>query len=161
VPDYQAAYESAISFMATMQAGVNFNLHTAGWLEGGLTIGYEKFMLDDDFLGALTVYLDGFRVDDAHLALDAFREVGPGNHFFGSAHTLVHYETAFWDSKLSDNLSFEQWRDGGEWASERRAEAAWQKALADYQPPPIDPGVAEALGAFMAKRKQELPDAWY
>jgi trimethylamine--corrinoid protein Co-methyltransferase len=61
VPDYQAAYESAISFMATMQAGVNFNLHTAGWLEGGLAIGYEKFILDEDQASMASKYRRGRR----------------------------------------------------------------------------------------------------
>ncbi len=159
--DAQAMNESAMSMLAAIHCGANYILHSAGWLEGGLSMGYEKFMLDADFLGSLAVYLGGLRVDDATLALDAFREVGPGYHFFGCAHTMAHFETAFWDSALSDNLSFEQWRDGGGWDAEMRANAAWRKALADYAPPPIDPATAEALDAFVAKRKESLPDAWY
>ena len=79
VPDYQAAYESAISFMATMQAGVNFNLHTAGWLEGGLAIGYEKFILDEDQASMASKYIEGVDLSENGLALerDAGRRPGP------------------------------------------------------------------------------------
>ena len=113
LPDYQAAYESAISFMATMQAGVNFNLHTAGWLEGGLAIGYEKFMLDEDQASMAGAYLAGVDLSDNGLALQAMLDGGPGQHFLGSPHTLANFENAFWRSELSDNNSFEQWELNG------------------------------------------------
>src|SRR3954468_4843753 len=48
IPDAQAAYESTSTFIPTILAGVNFVLHAAGWLEGGLACGYEKFVMDAD-----------------------------------------------------------------------------------------------------------------
>ncbi len=120
LPDYQAAYESAISYMATMQAGVNFNLHTAGWLEGGLAIGYEKFILDEDQASMTAAYIGGVDVTDNGYALDAMLAGGPGQHFLGSPHTLANFENAFWRSELSNNDSFEQWEiDGGLDAAQR------------------------------------------
>ena len=99
LPDYQAAYESAISYLATMQAGVNFNLHTAGWLEGGLAIGYEKFILDEDQASMTGAYVGGVDVTDNGYALDAMLAGGPGQHFLGSPHTLANFENAFWRSR--------------------------------------------------------------
>ena len=99
LPDYQAAYESAISYLATIQAGVNFNLHTAGWLEGGLAIGYEKFMLDEDQASMTEAYVKGVDVTDNGYALDAMLAGGPGQHFLGSPHTLANFENAFWRSR--------------------------------------------------------------
>ena len=126
VPDYQAAYESAISFMATMQAGVNFNLHTAGWLEGGLAIGYEKFILDEDQASmAERVHRAASTSTENGYALDAMLAGGPGQHFLGSPHTLANFENAFWRSELSDNDSFEQWELDGV----ARRGAAGQRAL--------------------------------
>src|SRR6476659_3539285 len=101
LPDYQAASESAISYMATMQAGVNFNLHTAGWLEGGLAVGYEKFILDEDQASMTEAYVKGVDVTDNGYALDAMLAGGPGQHFLGSPHTLATFENAFWRSQLS------------------------------------------------------------
>src|SRR3954470_21446140 len=95
--------------MATMLAGVNFNLHTAGWLEGGLSIGYEKFMLDEAQAAMRSAYIHGGDLPDTGLALEAMLENGPGQHFLGSPHTLANFENAFWRSNLSDNNSFEQW----------------------------------------------------
>src|SRR5262249_22429000 len=114
IPDGQAMLESAVSMQAAILCGANFILHSAGWLEGGLSMGDRNFGLDADFCGALHTYLAGIALDENALALDSFREVGPGKHFFGCAHTLKNYETAFWDSAVADNTSFEQWRDAGE-----------------------------------------------
>jgi trimethylamine---corrinoid protein Co-methyltransferase len=124
-------------------------------------MSYEKFMLDADLCGALHAYLDGVQVDDDHLAVEAFAEVGPGNHFFGASHTMAHYETAFWDSALADNEPFEKWQAAGAQDAATRANAAWKRALAEYTPPPMDQGTAEALQDFVARKKTNMPDAWY
>ncbi len=159
IPDYQAAYESAISFMATMQAGVNFNLHTAGWLEGGLTIGYEKFMLDQDQASMAGAYLRGVDLSDNGMALQAMLDGGPGQHFLGSPHTLANFETAFWRSHLSDNNSFEQWDAEGARDAAVRANAQWKEQLATYQRPPLDDAVDEELCAWMDQRRASFPDS--
>ena len=159
VPDYQAAYESAISFMATMQAGVNFNLHTAGWLEGGLTFGYEKFILDADQASMAEAYLKGVDLSDNGLALEAMLESGPGQHFLGSAHTLANFETAFWRSHISDNNSFEQWELEGGRDAAVRANARWKADLASYEAPPIDPALDEELRAWIDARRASFPDS--
>jgi trimethylamine--corrinoid protein Co-methyltransferase len=118
-------------------------------------------MMDLDLCGAAHTYLKGLDLDDDQFALDGFAEVGPGKHFFGSQHTLRHYETAFYEAALSDNSSFEQWRDAGEQDSETRAEAMWRSTLESYEAPPIDVAVDEALREFVARRKAERPDPWY
>jgi len=159
VPDYQAAYESAISFMATMQAGVNFNLHTAGWLEGGLAIGYEKFVLDADQASMAQSYLAGVDLSENGLALQAMLDSGPGQHFLGSAHTLANFEHAFWRSELSNNDSFEQWEAEGARDAAVRANARWKQTLREYEPPPLDEGVHEAIREFVDRRKASFADS--
>jgi trimethylamine--corrinoid protein Co-methyltransferase len=161
VLDGQAMLESAVSMQAAILCGANFILHSAGWLEGGLVMGYEKFMIDADHCGALHTYLKGIDLSDDQFALDGFHEVGPGKHFFGSQHTLRHYETAFWDSWVADNTSFEQWRDAGEHRVEDRAAAKVADLMAAYEPPPIDHAVDEALREYVARRKASMPDLWY
>jgi trimethylamine--corrinoid protein Co-methyltransferase len=159
VPDYQAAYESAISFLATLQAGVNFNLHTAGWLEGGLSIGYEKFVLDEDQASMAGAYLDGVDTTDNGYALDAMLQGGPGQHFLGSPHTLANFETAFWRSAISNNDSFEQWELDGALDAPARANRVWKARLAAYEPPPLDEAIDEALRAWIDARKASFPDS--
>ena len=159
VPDYQAAYESAVSFMATMMAGVNFNLHTAGWLEGGLAIGYEKFMLDDDQASMAGAYIRGVDLSDNGLALQAMLDSGPGQHFLGSPHTLANFEDAFWRSRLSDNNSFEQWAMDGAHDAAVRANGRWKQQLADYEAPPLDEAIDEELRDWLAVRRAAAPDS--
>jgi trimethylamine---corrinoid protein Co-methyltransferase len=161
VPDAQAAYESASSLWPAFLAGANFVLHSAGWLEGGLVMSYEKFMIDAEQCGAFHVLGRGLPLDENAFALDAFREVGPGSHFLGSAHTLRNYETAFFDFELSDNNSFEQWTEEGSHDIVWRAHRRWQAQLAAYQPPPLDAPVRAALEAFIAERKASMPDMNY
>ena len=161
VADGQAMQESADSMMPAILAGANFILHSAGWLEGGLSMGYEKFVLDCDRLGMLHVFMKGLALDDNAFAMDAFHETGPAEHFLGTAHTMANYETAYYEPPLADCKSFEQWRDEGEKDSLQRASERWRALLAGYEAPAIDPGVDEALKAFIARRKGEMPDMWH
>jgi trimethylamine--corrinoid protein Co-methyltransferase len=158
LPDAQAAYESAATLLPTIMAGVNFVLHAAGWLEGGLSIGYEKFVLDEDQLGMMAVFVRGVDLSTNGQALDAIRENPPGQHFLGSPHTLANFEHAFYRSSTADNSSFEQWTEDGALDAAQRANRIWKQRLADYEPPPIDPAVDEELQDYVARRKAELPD---
>jgi trimethylamine--corrinoid protein Co-methyltransferase len=161
VPDAQAAAESANSLWPAFLAGANFVLHSAGWLEGGLVMSYEKFVMDLGQCGLLHVVGAGLSLDENGFALDAFREVGPGKHFLGCAHTLRNYETAFFDAELADNNSFEQWQQEGAHDLWWRANRRWQSLLAGYQPPTLDAAIDEALREYIAKRKASMPDMSY
>ncbi len=161
IPDAQAAFESAQTLLPTVLAGVNFVLHTAGWLEGGLCMGYEKFVLDADQAGMMHQLLRGVDLSENGQAMDAIREVGPGQHYLGCAHTQAHFETAFYRSSIADNNSFEQWEAEGGLDAARRAHKIWQRMLAEYTPPPLDPAIDEALQEFLAKRKASFPDSNY
>jgi trimethylamine--corrinoid protein Co-methyltransferase len=161
LPDFQAAAESADSMLSTVLGGANFVLHAAGWLEGGLATGYEKLVLDADRLGAYEVMLRGFETDDDAVGRTAYADVEPGGHFLGSAHTLSHYTSAFYEAQLSDSNSVEQWEEQGAKDAQRRAYERWNKLLADYAPPPMEAATREALEDYVARRKRELPEAWY
>lgn len=161
IPDAQAAYESANTLQASALAGVNFMLHTAGWLEGGLSMGYEKFIMDADQAGMLAVMLKGVDMSVNAQALDAFREIGPGAHFLGATHTQANFESAFYRSEVADNNSFEQWEEEGSMDCAMRANKKWKQMLKDYEAPELDPGIDEALLEFIAKRKSEFEDKDY
>ncbi len=158
LPDAQAAYESANTLQPTILGGVNFVLHAAGWLEGGLALGYEKFILDCDQLGMMHTFVKGLDTSTNGLALDALREHQPGNHFLGTAHTLANFETAFYRSDTADNSSFEQWSEEGGLDAAQRANAIWKRRLAEYEAPELDSAIDAELVDFMARRKTELPD---
>jgi len=161
IPDAQAAFESANSMWPAFLCGANFVLHAAGWTEAGLTMGYEKFVIDAEQCGAFATLAGGLALDANALAMDSFVEVGPGKHFLGSAHTMRNYETAYYEFGLADNNSYEQWREEGASDIVARANRKWKKMLAEYEAPPIDPGVNEALGAFVAAKQASMSDAWY
>ena len=161
IADAQAASESADSMHSTALAGANFTLHSAGWLEGGLCTGFEKLVIDADRLGAYQVLLSGMPIDDDAFARDAYEQVEPAGHFLGCDHTMRNYKTAFYDTQLSDSENVENWEDNGAMDMQARAYELWNKMLEDYQAPTIDRDVDEALKEFVAKRKNELPDAWY
>ncbi|SNX73311.1 trimethylamine---corrinoid protein Co-methyltransferase [Cereibacter ovatus] len=160
LPDAQAAYESANSLNMALLSGVNFMLHACGWLEGGLVSSYEKFVMDADQLGTLHHLAQGIAMDDNGQGMDALREVGPGGHFLGCAHTQANFKTAFWRTDLLDYKPFETWEEEGARDTETLAAERVKKMLGDYQQPMLDPGVAESLAAFVAQRKESMPDAF-
>ncbi len=161
IPDAQAAYEAANTLQTAALAGVNFMLHTAGWLEGGLSMGYEKFILDADQANMIAVLLKGVDLSENAQALDALREVGPGSHFLGAAHTRQNFETAFYRSNVADNNSFEQWQQDGSLDAAQRANGIWKQMLQEYEAPPLDPAIDEALVEFIHRRKSAFEDRAY
>ena len=161
LPDGQAMQESVMSMLSAVHCGANFILHSAGFLDGLLAMSYEKFMMDADFCGALHSYMAGVVVDDNTLAIDAFKEVGPGSHFLGCAHTMANYTTAFFDSTISDDRPWETWSEDGSRDSGTRANARWKASLAEYQAPPIDEAVDESIRDYVARKKASMTDQWY
>ena len=159
--DAQAMLESANAMNPAIMAGANFIFQAAGWLESGLTIGYEKFVMDAEQCGALARQVAGLTIDAEQLAADAYREAGIGNNFLGVAHTLRHYREANFDATLNDSRPYEQWLDDGKEDMQQRAHRRWQQQLRDYEPPAMDEAVDEALRDFMARRKASMDDAWY
>ncbi|MGZ4154797.1 MAG: trimethylamine methyltransferase family protein [Actinomycetota bacterium] len=159
VPDAQAAYESANTMQPTMLGGVNFVLHAAGWLEGGLAFGYEKFVMDVDQCGMWHAFAKGVDLSPNGQAIDAILENGPGQHFLGAAHTLANFETAFYRSSVADNNSFEQWEAEGAKDAEVRANAVWKRMLGEYEPPPIDEAKDEELREWIERKKASFPDS--
>ncbi len=160
LPDAQAAYETANSLNMGLLSGVNFMLHACGWLEGGLVASFEKFVMDADQLGALHKLAAGVPADEAAQAMDAIREVGPGGHFLGCAHTQAHFREAFWRSDMLDYKPFETWDEEGARDTEALASARVAKLLADYREPGIDIARREALEAYVAEKKASMPDAF-
>jgi len=158
--DAQAAYESANTLWPAMLGGVNFMLHAAGWLEGGLVSSYEKFIMDVDQLAAAQKFAGGINLSENSQAMDAIREVGPGNHYLGCAHTQANFETAFFASNVADNNSFEQWEIEGGKTNAKRATGVARKWLDAYQAPDLDPAINEALVDFIQRKKDSMPDAF-
>ncbi|MBT8080095.1 MAG: trimethylamine methyltransferase family protein [Gammaproteobacteria bacterium] len=157
--DAQAAYESEMSIWGAIMGHANLVNHAAGWLEGGLTASFEKLILDAEMLQMMAEFMRPIDVNDDELALDAIAEVQPGGHHFGTAHTLARYETAFYPTMLSDRQNFENFRESGSRDTTTRAHAIWQQLLADYEQPPLDPAVDEALLDFVVRRKAERTTA--
>ena len=158
LPDAQAAYESAATLLPTVMGGTNFVLHAAGWQEGGLAIGYEKFILDVDQLGMMEVFAKGVDMSPNGQAVDAIVENEPGQHFLGTAHTLANFESAFYRSTTADNASFEQWTEEGSVDAGQRANKIWKQRLAEYEAPPLDDAIDAELQDFIARRKESLPN---
>ena len=160
LPDAQAAYESANSLNMGLLSGVNFMLHAAGWLEGGLVASFEKFVMDADQLGTLHHLAKGVAIDENAQAMDAIREVGPGGHYLGCAHTQANFKSAFWRTELFDYKPFETWEEEGARDTEALATARVAKLLSDYQQPGMDPGIAEGLRDYVESKKASMPDAF-
>lgn len=154
-PDVQAAYESEMSIWACVMGHVHHVNHGLGWLEGGLTASFEKVVIDAEMLQMMARFLRPLEIDEASLALDAMREVGPGGHYFAAQHTLERYETAFYTPILSDWRNFETWAEDGARDATQRANGIVKAVLEAYEPPPMDPAVREELRDFVDRRTAE------
>ncbi len=160
LPDAQAGYESANSLNMGLLSGVNFMLHSCGWLEGGLVSSFEKFVMDSDQLGTLHHLAKGIKIDTNAQALSAIREVGPGGHYLGCEHTQENFKDAFWRSELLDYKPFETWAEEGSRDTQALASLRVEKILSDYQKPYLDPAIDEELKEFISKKKASMKDSF-
>jgi trimethylamine--corrinoid protein Co-methyltransferase len=160
LPDAQAAYETANTLNAALLGGVNFMLHSCGWLEGGLVSSFEKFVMDADQLGTLHKMALGVSADENGQAMDAIREVGPSGHYLGCEHTQNNFKSAFWRSNLFDYKPFETWYEEGARDTYSLAAERVAHQLATYQQPPLDPKILLALEDYVARKKNAMPDAF-
>ncbi|MHA6617904.1 trimethylamine methyltransferase family protein [Pseudonocardia sp. DLS-67] len=157
-PDAQAGYESLMTMLPTFLAGINWVMHAAGWLEGGLVASYEKYVLDVQVLEMLQQEFTPLEIDEASLAFGAHDEVRHGGHFLGAAHTMERFRTCFYRPFVNSSDNYDRWmRGGGKDAAARAADVARRK-LAEYEPPPLDEAVREELAAFVTRRRRELGD---
>jgi len=156
VVDAQSTYETAFSLQAAILSHSHLINHAAGWLEGGLSASLEKIIVDAELLRNWAEMLKPVSFDDDDLAVDAIKAVAAGGHFFGEPHTLARYQSAFYRPLLSDWSNFESWKEAGARNATERATAIWQKLLAEYVPPPLDPAVQEAVADYVARRTREL-----
>ena len=160
LPDAQAAYESANTLQAALMGGVNFMLHSCGWLEGGLVSSFEKFVMDSDQLGILHHIAKGIQIDENAQAMGAIREVGPGGHYLGCDHTQTNFKSAFWRTEILDYKPFETWQEEGARDTVTLAAERVEKMINTYQKPAIDPAVEEALTDYVARKKASVPDSF-
>jgi trimethylamine--corrinoid protein Co-methyltransferase len=156
VPDAQAAYETMWTIWPAVLAHTNFVMHAVGWLDSGLTVSYEKFIMDAEVLAMFQHFLGGLNINDDSLALDMIAEVGSGGHHFGTPHTQARFSTEFYQPFLADRLNYETWQEAGGLDAARRANLLWQELLANYEAPSIDPGLTEALDDYVERRRREL-----
>ncbi len=158
MPDAQAGYEALMTLMPTFLAGANWVMHSAGWLEGGLVAGYEKFIVDIELLQMMQVEFTPLEIDEESLAFGAHEEVGSGGHFLGAMHTMERFRTCFYRPLLSSSDNYEQWmRNGGNDAA-ARATKIYQERLESYEQPPLDEAIRQEMEEFVIRRRKELGD---
>jgi trimethylamine--corrinoid protein Co-methyltransferase len=156
VPDAQAAYETQWTLWPVVMAHANLVVHAAGWLESGLTVSLEKFIIDVEGLAMMQYFLAGIDITPASLALDMIKEVGPGGHHFGTTHTQENFRTAFYRPFLSDRRSYGTWEGAGRLDTVQRAALLGEHLINRYEAPPLDEAIRDSLEAFVARRSHEL-----
>jgi len=159
--DAQAMQEASTGMMSDILSGANMIYHSAGWLEGGLSMGYEKFVMDLDHCGMMLKMAGGIPVDKESFGREAYLQTEPGGNFLATDHTMKHFKRANYQSMLGDAGSYEQWIENGSLTLEQRANSRWKTMLEEYQAPEIDPAIDEALLEFMERKKSSMPDKWY
>ena len=154
--DAQAAMETQMSLWPTIMSHTNYIMHAAGWLEGGLVCSYEKFILDVEGLAMMQKLFEPVEISDATLAFDMMKEIGPGGHHFGTPHTIERFQDAFYRSTTMDRQNIGVWEEHGRQDAAQRAHKVWKELLANYEKPPIDPGVEDGLREYIDKRKRDM-----
>jgi len=154
--DAQATWETQMALWGSVMGYGNLVYHAAGWLEGGLVASFEKIVVDCEMLQHMQRLMSPLVITREEIGAEAMREVGPGGHFFGCDHTMARFRDAFYEPFLSDWQNHENWHLAGAKDATERATDLWQRVLAEYRAPALDPAVGEALEGYVAKRREAL-----
>jgi len=152
INDAQAANETQFALWGCLMAGATVVIHAAGWLEGGLTVSYEKLITDMEVLQMVAELCADTAPDSPQVSLDALAEVVPGGHFFAAAHTMARYQTAFYEPLVADWANFGTWTDSGAKTASQRATGIWKDIINHDAGLGLDPARIGAMQDFIAAR---------
>ncbi|TIW33355.1 MAG: trimethylamine methyltransferase [Mesorhizobium sp.] len=155
ISDAQAAHETQFALWGSVLAGATVCIHAAGWLEGGLSVSYEKLITDIEALQTVAELCARTPGDEDSIGFEAIAEVQPGGHFFSAGHTMARYRTAFYEPLVADWSNFGNWTQAGSKSATERATGIWKRLLADFQPPASAAATASVLDEFIARRTEE------
>ena len=154
--DVQAANENQFGLWGCLMAGATVLIHSAGWLEGGLTVSYEKLITDAEVLNMIAELCAGAQAGTDEIGFDtALAEVEPQGHFFASTQTMARYDTEFYHPIVHDYANFGTWTERGARDCSTRATDVWQAIVAEDAALPLDSARLEALDRFIARRTAE------
>jgi trimethylamine--corrinoid protein Co-methyltransferase len=154
-PDVQGDTETQLALWGCVLAGANMIFHACGWLEGGLSHSLEKFITDIEAMQTIAEVMQPVACGPDEIGFDAIAEVEPGGHFFAAAQTMDRYRTAFYEPLVANRSNFGQWTEAGSKTATERAHDIWKRKLAEFEPPPVDPAMADALDDFVSRRSAE------
>ena len=149
--DAQAANETQLGTWGCLMAGATVTIHSAGWLEGGLTIGYEKIITDVEVLQMVAELCASADASDDAIGLEALREVEPQGHFFATSQTMRRYDTEFYAPLVHDWANFGTWSERGSLDASTRATKVWQE-IVDAPAVATDADAGARLEKYIAKR---------
>ncbi|TKD45838.1 MAG: trimethylamine methyltransferase, partial [Mesorhizobium sp.] len=136
-------------------AGATVCIHAAGWLQGGLSVSFEKLITDVEALQTVAELCAATPGDEDAIGFEAIAEVQPGGHFFSAGHTMARYRTAFYEPLVADWSNFGNWTQAGSRTATERATGIWKRLLADFRPPASAAATSGVLDEFIARRTEE------
>jgi trimethylamine--corrinoid protein Co-methyltransferase len=155
VNDSQAAHETQFALWGSVLAGATICIHAAGWMEGGLSVSFEKLITDIEALQTVAELCIPVSGNQAEIGYEAIADVQPGGHFFATAHTMERYRTAFYQPLVADLGNFGSWTESGSKTASERANAIWKRTLDHFQPIARAEEIAATLEPFIARRTSE------
>lgn len=152
--DMQAGTENNMGLWGALQANATLTIHSAGWLEGGLCFGYEKFINDIEALQTIAELCTPLPDDEDTMGWSALADVEPGGHFFATDHTMQRYRDAFYPPLVADLTNHGGWLDAGGLSSTERATKIWKDVLANFKSPVDSQAVSERISSYIEKGAQ-------
>ncbi len=154
--DVQAANENQFGLWGCLMAGATVIIHSAGWLEGGLTVSFEKLVCDAEVLNMVAELCAGAQATGAEIGFDtALSEVEPSGHFFATSQTMERYNTEFYEPHLHDYANFGTWTERGSVDANHRATGVWKGILNNFESPVLSNDRLGAMHEFIARRTEE------
>ena len=156
--DAQSLAESTLVFTSAMRSGANFIFHAAGQMGSYISMGFEKWIMDEEVLAMVRKLLTPIEISQESIGVETIKSVGIGGEYLTHPETFKQFRSLY-QPQMFNRKTYEKWHDAGGESILNVAEKALERRLDEYRLPPIDSGLKQAIQAYVGQRKERhLPN---
>ena len=152
IADSQSAIERTFQTLFPALSGAA-SIAGFGDVQEGMAFCPIQLGIDEELVGFTKKALEGIPADDDRLCTDAIKRVGFGGNFMTEESTIKYLRTDYYQPKILNRLSREEWEKQGSKDINARSKERIQKLMREHQPTPLDDNVRKELRALVESVK--------
>lgn len=148
--DYQSGRESTMVGLSALMCEPEIIYMLAGIMDSFNTLGYEKFILDEDTYKICKRFMKSVDFKEENLYMNKMEKVKHSSNYL--ARTTKTYRNDFVFPEIANRKAYTNWeKEDGSISIQERATQAWKKRLKEYVPLQLDKSQKKMVEELLPK----------